>query len=237
MVFFNSLRFSQGGPLQLRGFGAKAQHLGRGELLLVQVFQPLDGLTLQRLGLLKVAAVHFLNLLGMRGARLLAFPFVPGRGPLPALPLVHVFRPGLWDALALSDPALLPLGVDDAKERPARPREAKALEAGVPAVGLFGLLFPRLGYDVVHGLCLVSATCGPQVSITASVATRLGWGCLRQAPCQFGLAPGEVLPALNDDIDIQWVQFHQVGAPAGLLRGNQSGAAAAEQIEDALAAS
>ena len=48
----------------------------------------------------------------------------------------------------------------------------------------------------------------------------------------YGLAAGELLPALDDDVAIQGVEFHQEGVAFVLLGGDQGRAAAAKQVED-----
>jgi hypothetical protein len=51
-----------------------------------------------------------------------------------------------------------------------------------------------------------------------------------------GGLPGEVLPALHDDVAVDRVHFHEAGVPAEALGGDQGAAAAAEGVEDLVAA-
>src|SRR5215831_11848001 len=47
-----------------------------------------------------------------------------------------------------------------------------------------------------------------------------------------GTPTREVLPALDDDIDKDGIQFHQARSSTGLLTGDHGGASASEQVQD-----
>ncbi len=54
-------------------------------------------------------------------------------------------------------------------------------------------------------------------------------------PLELWLLACKIRPALHDHVAVRRVQFHQEGVAAGLLGGDQSGAAAAEEVQDVFA--
>src|SRR5262249_55282114 len=55
------------------------------------------------------------------------------------------------------------------------------------------------------------------------------------SPFPLSMAAGELFPALHDDVGVKRIDFHQKGAPSGLLGGDQGRAAATEKIEHVFA--
>src|SRR6185436_1124756 len=70
-------------------------------------------------------------------------------------------------------------------------------------------------------------SCGADVGFGGEASAGLGMN---------GVAPGKFLPTADRGIDIEGVQLHPGGLAAGLLGGDQGGAAAEKTVEDETAA-